>query len=96
MKNTMQDGILQISPTVRIRDFDRNQYVVERLSIPRKSKPFWFITDYCTTKKSAASRVKSVLSGEATRAARNACMDKFDADGWENIILTQLTDKDGK
>lgn len=71
------------SQTLRIRDYDDNQYVVERMSIkatgPDTGASVWTIVGYCGSPKTALSLLITSFVGESARKARNEARLYFEA-----------------
>ena len=91
---------MQITSTIRINDYDANQYTVERkrtvMSGKRKGDVVWDVLDYCGTLKGLSACVERALIGEAMSEAKDAAKRLFEHNDWDNRIKTELVEKKGK
>lgn len=80
--------MMQITPDVRVSDYDEFQYVVEVRGQSKKTGERWYITAFVGSVKSLPVIVLRTVQGLAAERARQVASDEFDAAGHAEILLT--------
>ena len=90
---------MQINATLRINDFDVNQYTIERLHTVLEGKEAgavkWVVLAYCGNIKSIPAILKRTIIADAVFEARQKAEIEFFESGLTQQILA-LPEKDGK
>lgn len=99
MKYTPTIEPIEISPTLRLRDYDANQYAIERLSIVQEGEhageTVWAVIAYCGAIKSLPGIARRHLIEDAVAKARKSAIAAFDTSGLTEK-LSALPPKTGK
>jgi hypothetical protein len=87
---------ITLTPTLRVRDYDTRNYVIERATVVETGKnagnTVWVADSYVGSVKSLATMARRVVVGDAVREARDKAMAEFDASGIADV-LTALPPK---
>ena len=97
-KEVAQEPI-ELSPTLRVRDYDANQYAIERSSIVQTGvhagETVWAVVSYCGSVKSLPGIARRHLIEDAVAKARKSAIAAFDVSGLTEK-LSALPVKTGK
>lgn len=81
--------IINITDKLRVRDYDRAQYVLEHLTEPKKEgvEPAWKVIGYLPTPKSVHDAVRRELGTIEADIARSKAHESFDNDALSQTLL---------
>ena len=87
--------MITLPENLRIRDYDKSQYVIEKGHISNKGDLKWVILAYCGTINGLQKRSRELVANEASSmASREAQLNYDNGDYSESISL--LKPKTGK
>lgn len=90
---------IEITPAIRINDYDDRQYTIEILRITAEGKnkgaENWAVVAYCATVKGLITSLQRILVGKAQEVAKLEAEEKFKAAKWAEIFTETLKDKNG-
>ena len=99
MNDTPNIKPIELSPFLRVRDYDVNQYVIERRSVVQTGEKagdvVWTVVAYHGAVESIPGSARQFVVGDIVSEARRAAEAAFDASGLAET-LSALPPKTGK
>jgi len=90
---------IMLTEDFRVRDYDANQYVIERRTVvptgDNAGQTVWAAVAYCGSVQSLPAVARGIVAGERSTEAHRAACSEFDASALPGL-LSALPPKTGK
>ncbi len=81
---------IKLTATLRVNDYDAQQYTIERLTVAKTGKnagqSTWKPIAYCGAVKTLAQNAREAVGNEFARLAKEKAEESFDAQGLSELL----------